>query len=251
VVTLIQAFLILGIIGLFITYWKIAVGVFVVWLVGTICWGIAKGSLESKAKLEAEVSAIEQRVQKHLDMVQNAKTFPARYNNCTQALTLAKELQALDPRNQVAKNTEELLRKLQSLEKTLPISDLLEKAEKAEFKGQRKQTLNAYLDALFRCQKESVSDTDFVLADVRDRSSAEPITLEFLKQKARSFGWKDEIEETFPTQAASAGEEQPATTGQPLVECTNCGKSSPFGEFGVDDTNKGKCPQCGINVEFE
>jgi len=190
-VTLIQGVLLLGIISLFITYWQIAIGIFVLWLIGTVWWRIAKEKAKARAKLEAEIAKLVDKLQKHLDMVQNAKTLSARQNNCTKAITLLQEIKGLDSSSSVSQNTDDLLVKLRALEKTLPIGNVLEKAERAEFKGQTKQACNAYLDAMFQCHKENVTDSDFQTADLRDVTTDERISVDYLKNKARNLGWQD------------------------------------------------------------
>lgn len=245
-VTLVQGVLLLGIIGLFIAYWQIAIGIFVLWLIGTVWWGMAKETAKERAKLEAEVAKLGEKVQKHIDMVQNAKTLSARQNNCTKAIALLQEIKGLDPGGSVAQNTDSLLVTLSALEKTLPIGNVLERAERAEFKGQTKQALNAYLDAVFQCEKESVTDSDFRTADLRDGSTDEQVSLEYLKNKARSLGWEDPS-----VGQLSSAPAMPAAAPEPEIECPNCNHSSPFSAFRADQNGKGTCPQCGIHVEFE
>lgn len=190
-VTLIQGILLLVIIGLLISYWQIAIGIFFLWLVGTVWWGMAKEKAKTRAKLEAEIAKLGEKVQKHLDMVQNAKTLSTRQNSCTKAIALLQEIKELDRTRSIAQNTDDLLVKLHALEKTLPIGNILDKAEKAEFKGQKKQALNAYLDAIFECQKENVTAGDFQTSDLRDGATDDQISLNYLKQKARALGWME------------------------------------------------------------
>jgi len=190
-VTLIQGILLLGIIGLFITYWKIAIGIFCLWFIGTVWWGMTKEKARARAKLEAEIAKLGEKLQKHLDMVQDAKTLSARQNNCTKAIILLQEIKTLDTGGTIFLNSDDLLVKLRALEKTIPIGHILDKAEKAEFKGQKKQALNSYLDAIFECQKANVTPEDFQNSDLRDGATDEQISLNHLKRKAHALGWAE------------------------------------------------------------
>lgn len=68
----------------------------------------------------------------------------------------------------------------------------MEKAQKAEFKNQKKQALNAYLDVLYICKQEGTTDRDFVTGEV-NMPNGRPVTIEYIKKKAKKLGWKDGV----------------------------------------------------------
>jgi len=242
-VTIVQAVLFLAIIGLFITYWQIAIALFVLWFIGTVWWGIEKEKAKEREKLKNEIATIGKKIEKHVEMVQNAKTLSARQNNCTKAISLLKEIKSLDPNGNIA-DTGELLNILSATEKILPIGNILEKAERAEFKGQTQQAMNAYLDALYQCQKENITDTDFKLADLRDTTTSQFISVDYLKAKASDNGWTDTSSAKVSNQAASVDMSQE-------IECPYCHMPSPYRMFNMDDNGRGYCPSCNVPVEFE
>lgn len=176
-------------IALVVTYWKLAIGVFVAWLVFAAIWASRKEARKEKLARLTHAAKLGERVSKHLDMVNNGKTLSTRLNNCVKAIELLKEIAALDPNSEAVGGQSELLPQLQATKKVLPIVNALEKVEKAEFKGQKKLALNGILDALFQCQKDSITDADFTTVGLTTGPDGQLVTLGYLSQKAKGLGW--------------------------------------------------------------
>ena len=103
--------------------------------------------------------------------------------------TLGRRVIAIDTNEEVIENRTEILTRLKAAKKVLPIMNALDKAEKAEFKGQKKSALNAVLDALFQCREDNVTNSDFARIDLRGKPDGQLVTVEYLTQKAKDLGW--------------------------------------------------------------
>jgi hypothetical protein len=182
----------LGMMALAIEYWKIALALLAGCLVLLLCWHRIKQKARERAEMADSIPKLWKRVKKHLEAVEHGKTLSTRQNNCSKAIALLHEMNSFGSRGKVARKTDDLLAKLTALEKTLPIGNFVEKAEKALFKKQRKQALNAYLDAIYECQKNNVTDRDFELSELVDAKSGEKIMPSYLKRRASDLGWVDD-----------------------------------------------------------
>jgi hypothetical protein len=180
-----------GIMTLVTEYWEMALALLAGGIVLLFCWHRIKRRARERAEMADAIPELWKKVKKHLEVVEHGKTLSTRQNNCSKAIALLHEMNSFGSRGKVARKTDDLLAKLTALEKTLPIGSFVEKAEKALFKNQRKQALNAYLDAMYACQKNDVTHRDFELSELTDDQSGEQITLLYLKRKASDLGWVD------------------------------------------------------------
>lgn len=146
-----------------------------------------KAEEERKRKLD-QAEKLDQ-FERYVKLVAKGGTLSKRQNNCAKAIEVLKELESSKLDDHQATAVAETIESLSSVHKVLPILDSLDKAERAEFKGEKKEALSHYLDALFTCRKEGAADSDFVAAQVSDESSGEIITLEFVRHKAKTLGW--------------------------------------------------------------
>jgi hypothetical protein len=187
----ISAVLLLVTIGLIFTYPRAAIlsGIAIVVVMFLYFWADA-GSKERKAKI-ADIQTLSNKLQKHLEMVNNGKTIPARINNCDKAIEILEEIQALDPDQKLTQhNSESLISDLLSVKKTIPVEKLLEKASKAQFKGSQKLEQNALVDALYHCKTEGLADRDFSRAETVDPDTGKIVTIATIENRARSLGWE-------------------------------------------------------------
>jgi len=175
----------LVLISLSITYWK----VFVPILVLLVLLYFFKQENEAERQKKEQALRLTHKLKKYTDKIENLKTHPAKLNNVLHALDLIREIAVLDPKQKVLRNRLETTQKLTAMERIIPIDVALEKAEKAEFKGKKEQALDAVLDALYICDNEDISDADFELVGFTHKSGT-AITVEFLRKKAESLGWK-------------------------------------------------------------
>ena len=173
-------------------YWKIALALLVGGIVLLFCWHGIKQKSRERAEMADAIPKLWERVKKHLEVVEHGRSLSARQSNCTKAIALLREMNRFGSHGEVARKTDDLLAKLTALEKTLPVGKLVEKADKALFKNQRKQALNAYLDAMYECRKNGVTQRDFELSELMARPSGERITLSYLKHKAKDLGWVED-----------------------------------------------------------
>lgn len=187
---IVNLFLIFLVIGLLVTYWQIAILVFILWIALMVYLSVRKKQLAQLAKASKLVKTI----QKHTDMIENGKTLNTKLNNCDKAIALLEEVAILDPNEKVIQNRTEMLSRINSAKKVLPIMDALQKVEKAEFKGQKKPALNAILDALFQCREANVTDSDFEIINLTNESDGKLVTIEYLTQKAKDLGWESDTE---------------------------------------------------------
>ena len=185
IVSLIQGIIALLAIALFIVYWQVGILLLFIWFIICIFWC----NFEENRKNLVQAEGMCLKLQRHIDLVHDSKTLSARLNNCNKSVSLLKEIMLLDPKGKVLLNATDMLNYLSSLERVMPVGDIIEKAERAEFKGQNKRALNYYLDAIFHCQKNNLSDNDFINADIRDVDSDDVISLDYLTEKARYNGW--------------------------------------------------------------
>lgn len=168
-------------VSLAVTFWPLALVAFLAWVFA----GVALGRRKAK---RAQLLPLIEKFQKHLASVRECKTFAARVHNCEAAIILLEQIKELDPQRAVLANSDSLSVKLGSLSKILPVLNTLDKADRAEFKGQRKKALDAYLDILYQCRKENITDNDFEAFDARTDLNHEHISLDHIQEKARRLG---------------------------------------------------------------
>ena len=157
-------------------------------VVGVIFGIIIRIKVEDQQKLNIELGELSLKVKKHIDMIIDGKTLATRQNNCAKAITLLKNVQEKKLKSNQAKFTADLLETLFCMQRVLPIADLLLKAERAEFKGQKKKALDYYLDVLYEYKKGTIANRDFKVVQLTDESG-EIITMDFIVLKAKALGW--------------------------------------------------------------
>ena len=154
-----------------------------------IAWKIHSNSRQEELARLALASNLGEKLKKSVEKIKEGSTLGTRVDNCTTSLKLLEQIESLDPEQKVVQNRIVLGKKILALRKILPIHNCLEKADKAEFKGQKKVILNAMLDALYQCKKENVIDEDFRVAGLTGDND-EQVTLQYLREKAISVGWE-------------------------------------------------------------
>ncbi len=165
------------------------VGFLVFLAVGFVAGIVASVKLMNKEELDAELAKLAKQIEKHRLMIGEGKTLVTRERNCAKAITLIKEVQEkkLDPER--ARVIAETLVGYSVLQRILPICDWMEKAERAEFKGQKKRALDFCLDALLEWKRGNVSDEDCTSAGCTDEDTGEVLSRDLIERKARSLGW--------------------------------------------------------------
>jgi hypothetical protein len=159
-------------------------------MVASVCYGVwvdIKIALE--AEKEKERDEVFEKIMKCMSMISEGKAVETRQNNCTKAIGLLGEIQQMDLASDQHLAAHELSKVLTSTRAVLPIAENLEKAERAEFKGQEKKALRYYLDILHRVKSGKVTDEDFAVGELTDGDTGEVITTKYLVRKAKSLGW--------------------------------------------------------------
>lgn len=194
-------------------------------------------TVDPSAIAEAEDEALLNDCVAAVEAVNTGSSVEARQAKCREAISLLRRIRGKSHLAVRVKNGRALLAKLEALENVLPLHPLLEKAERAEFKGERKQALSACLDAIYYCRKHKVTDTMLAAAGVRDTEAGGAMTLSRLEEIARVLGWSPD-----------SGTAADAPKRSEFLECPACGRCLYFSDFAFGAGGEGKCPMCQTQV---
>ena len=122
-------------------------------------------------------------------MMMEGNTLATRERNCAKGIALIKEVQGKKLDSERATVVADTLDGYSVLQRVLPICDWMEKAERVEFKGQKKRALDLYLDVLLEWKRGNVSDEDCTFAGCTDEDTGEVLARDLIERKARSLGW--------------------------------------------------------------
>ena len=167
-----------------IEYWQITVAIVVIL---TIIILIAKSFSSNKVDKKLVYQSIKE-LQSYVEKVNRLKTSKGRLQNIDAALKIIDELEELDPSSEILLSRKETKTMLIAYKSMIPINEALSKYDKAMFKGQNKQALDALLDVLYIIHKEGTTNDMFKYSDHKDDSKNQ-LTIEFLHSKAKSLGW--------------------------------------------------------------
>jgi hypothetical protein len=168
-----------------VAYWQWAVVLVVLWIAFKVWMDRAK-------KNQARLSAAEKGLalaRYHIEKAASAKTLASKERNCEEAIQLIYTVRDLDPDAEVLKEADQLLAFLHACRLTFVVRQALGKAEKAEFKGQKKAAVGHYLEALFVIRKKGISDADFSIANVVFEDTGLPVSKTAIKARAVAMGW--------------------------------------------------------------
>ena len=193
---------------------------------------------EENIRMNNEITKASQKILKYIDFIENGKLLSSRENNCTKAIVLLNKLERMNLNNDQAQYISDVLEFLLSTQRVLPVSDLLLKAEKAEFKRQNKKAIDFYLDVLYEFKKGHISDSDFNLLQLMDENSGKVITKSRIVEAAKTLGWKDKI---VPAIASNID-------NKIMINCPECNSRLSLSNFSIKSDGTGICPICDNNV---
>jgi len=193
--TLVISLLIAGIIGgivlLIQMYWiALLIGFFLFTFV-TISIAICAANSEEKELARA----LGKEAQQHIHRINPHQPLEISQGECALAIERLQELKNRDSCERVVANAEETLNQLLAIQKTLEIGYFLRDIEYATFHGNVEQLRTIYVDVVFLCHCNQISDQEIKLAGLRDNQIGENITLDYLISKATDLGWNPPSEE--------------------------------------------------------
>lgn len=159
-------------------------------LIGFIIGFAISRKASSDAERTAQIAALTEAINGHIEMAQSGKTLTTRDKNCLQAIELLEALEQVQVDPTEKSKTRSHLVRIEASHKLLPVADLATKAERAKFKNQRKRALNYYLDALLECHNSKITDKDMALGRLKYGEASEPISLSWLESQAKKLGWQ-------------------------------------------------------------
>lgn len=188
-------------------------------------------------------------IQKYFNNITEGKVLTAAENNCSKAIVLLKELKEKKLRTKQYNEIEDLLDIFYLVQRILPIGDFLEKAQKAEFKGQKNKALNYYLDILYSFKNGKISVIDLEKAQLKSEPSGEIISLEYIKEKAKLLGWKEKI--ATPDISLNYSSLQKNTSTNEMYNCPDCNSNLTKNNFTVNKIGLNVCPICSFQFRLE
>lgn len=197
-----QLIIIIVLIVLAFKFWPWVLGFIVLWIALSV-WRYHAKKNEERLKAAGNGLAL---ARYHIEKAAAAKTLASKEKNCEDAIQLIYTVKDLDPDAEVLKESDQLLAFLHACLRTFIIRQALGKAEKAEFKGQKKAAVGHYLEALFLIRKKNISDADFSVATVIFEDTGRPVSAAAIKARAVAMGWagieKPEGEDVFDAECS-------------------------------------------------
>ena len=160
-------------------------------VIGLLVWGdSAKRKKEEAERRKAEVLRIAGQAQDIFEKIETLKTASAKANNARKARDLLEKAEDFPECKEVITNHDELVDRLEAMEKVLPVVDYVEKSYKHQFKGKEKSELNSLLDALYEIKNKGLTNRDFEIAMVFPEGTGELITIEGIEERCKRLGWE-------------------------------------------------------------
>lgn len=150
----------------------------------------AKKKRQELERRKYEIAQIAFKAQDLFEKISTLKTSTAKANNCGKALNLLAQAEEYPECRQVIQNYDELMERLEAIQKVLPVVDFVEKSYKHKFKAKDKSELNSLQDALFEIKKKGITNQDFEVALVFPEGTGEIITIEGIESRCKQLGWE-------------------------------------------------------------
>jgi hypothetical protein len=119
--------------------------------------------LNDMFNLSVEEEALRQS-QKHMDKARVVKTATAKINNANKSLLVLKDF-----KDEYGYENPEMIKEIGFFIFESQLNEYITKAEKEEFKGNHKKSLDAYLDALFFVENEKVSNQEMTIRNLNEK----------------------------------------------------------------------------------
>lgn len=207
-------------------------------VIGIIIGIIISVNIDIKTETNAQIVALSEAINQHLEKARSGKTLATREKNCLEAINLLETLLQIQTEPKDKAKTKTIIAGVKAVHKVLTIEDFISKAERAEFKNQKKRALNYYIDALLECRNSKITDQDMILAQLKNDHTKDQITLSWIKAKAKELGWQEK------------SKNQPSLPSPEMqtIECPSCNQTVSLPEFNLDQSGEGACPYCGQKV---
>lgn len=132
--------------------------------------------------------AIESEIRSLLPVINSEESKIKRKKNIFRLIELMNELEISGHQYDVS-NFYELKEKLPTVLNTIDAVDLLTKAEKAHFMGNKKQVIKYLLEALYSLRSNQVTVRQFNSLEIKDSNTGEILTINLIKKKILEAGY--------------------------------------------------------------
>lgn len=164
---------------------------FIIIVLAIVAIVVLKHFADQKKQQKAEVARIASKANEYLRKVNSLKTTSSKLKNCEKALDALYTAGAYKECRDVIENYDELILKIETIKKVLPVGDSLDKAKKHNFKQKESSEKNALLDALYEIRTNNITNQDFDIAELHDENSGEIVTVELIEDRLQELGWTE------------------------------------------------------------
>lgn len=142
------------------------------------------------------IAQLTEKANKYLAKIQTVKTTSSKINNCEKALEILRQAEQYPECREVIEGYDQLIYKIESIKKVLPVGKYLEKAQKHNFKGKDSSEKNSLLDALYEVRTKNITNEDFEIAELHDDQTGEIVSIEMIENRLYDLGWEGNSEIT-------------------------------------------------------